>query len=286
MTAILSSTLKDNVAVVTGASRGVGKGIAAVLGEAGATVYVTGRSTRANGSTENLAGTVEETAEEVTKRGGEGIPVLLDHKDDAQVEAFFERVWSEQGRLDLLVNNAWGGYERYDSGGFQSLFWEQPFAQRWNGMFVSGVRAHLLASRCAAPIMISQQRGLIISTVAWDEGKYLGNLYYDAAKSAIVRMTWGMSRELFPFGVAAVAVAPGFVRTERVMAAHAEQPFDLRQTESPEYIGRAICALAADPDYVKQTGKILYAGDLAKHYGFTDVDDRWVPRFRLPEEYE
>ena len=267
----LRNTLKDKIVVVTGASRGVGKGIACVLGEVGATVYVTGRSTRERGSTENLAGTVEETAEEVTKRGGEGIPVLLDHTDDAQVEKFFERVGSEQGRLDLLVNNAWGGYERYDSGGFQSPFWEQPFAARWNGMFAAGVRAHLLASRSAAPIMIAQREGLIISTVAWDEGKYLGNLYYDAAKSAIVRMTWGMSRELFPFGVAAVALAPGFVRTERVMAAHAEQPFDLRQTESPEY--------------VTQTGKILYAGELARRYGFTDTDGRWVPRFRLPEEY-
>ncbi|HEY3295258.1 MAG TPA: SDR family NAD(P)-dependent oxidoreductase [bacterium] len=277
--------LKDKVAVVTGASRGVGKGIACVLGEAGATVSVTGRSTRSKGSTENLAGTVEDTAEEVSKRGGEGIPVLLDHTRDAEVEAFFERVFSEQGKLDLLVNNAWGGYERYDSGGFQSPFWEQPFADRWNGMFISGVRAHLLAARCAAPMMLSQRAGLMISTVAWDEGKYLGNLYYDAAKSALVRMMWGMSRELFPFGVASVALAPGFVRTERVMAAHAEQPFDLRQTESPEYAGRAVAALAADPDYVQQTGKVLYAGDLAKHYEFTDIDGRWVPKFRLPEEY-
>jgi len=281
----LRDILKDKVAVVTGASRGVGKGIACVLGEAGATVYVTGRSTRGKGSTENLSGTVEETAEEVSKRGGEGIPVLLDHTNDADVEAFFERVCGEQGRLDLLVNNAWGGYERYDSGGFQSPFWEQPLEARWHGMFVSGLRAHMLAARHAAPIMLSQRTGLIISTVAWDEGKYLGNLYYDAAKSAIVRMMWGMSRELFPFGVAAVALAPGFVRTERVMAAHAEQPFDLRQTESPEYVGRAVVALAADPEYVRHTGKVLYAGDLAKHYGFTDVDGRWVPRFRLPEDY-
>jgi NAD(P)-dependent dehydrogenase (short-subunit alcohol dehydrogenase family) len=273
--------LLGKVAVVTGASRGAGRGIALVLGEAGATVYVTGRSLRGS-TTENMPGSVDETAEAVTARGGLGIPVRCDHTMDAEVEALFHRVRSEQGRLDLLVNNVWGGYEHYDFGRFTAPFWEQPL-RHWNDMFTAGVRAHLVASRLAAPLMLEQRRGLIINTVAWDRDLYLGNLFYDVAKAAIIRMAFGMAEELRPHGIAALALAPGFMRTERVMAAHAAQPFPLDRTESPEYIGRAVAFLAADAQVMQMTGKVLTVGDLAQEYGFVDIDGKQPPAFRIDE---
>jgi NAD(P)-dependent dehydrogenase (short-subunit alcohol dehydrogenase family) len=259
-------SLNGKIAVVSGASRGVGKGIALALGEAGATVYVTGRS-EAGGSTEGLSGTVGETAEAVTQRGGRGIAVRCDHTIDAEVEALFARVGQEQGRLDLLVNNVWGGYEQFDFSRFGAPFWEQPLSH-WSGMFEAGVRAHLAASRLAAPLMLREGRGLIVHTTAWERDKYLGNLFYDVAKSAVNRMALGMARELQSHGVAVVALAPGFVGTERVRA----------ELESPEYIGRAVVALAGDANVMARSGRVLTAGQLAVEYGFTDVDGRqWSP---------
>lgn len=277
------SQLQSMIAVVTGASRGAGRAIAGVLGEAGATVYVTGRSVRGHGNLEGITGTIEETAEEVSRRGGRGIAVRCDHTSDSDVEAVFARVRQDHARLDLLVNNAWGGYEHHDGAAFTAAFWEQPFGQRWEGMFVAGLRAHLSASRFAVPLMLPHKRGLIVSTIAWDQGKYLGNLFYDVAKSAIIRAMFGMSKELRAHGIAAVALAPGFMRTERVMAAHAAAPFDLSQTESPEYVGRAVAALAADPEVLRKSGETLRVGDLAREYGFTDIDGRQVPPFEIPE---
>lgn len=273
--------LTGRVAVVTGASRGAGLAIAEVLGAAGATVYVTGRSSRGSGTTEGLPGTVEAAAERVTALGGVGIPVRCDHTVDPDVEALFARVDREQGRLDLLVNNVWGGYEGYDGRTFDAPFWEQPLALRWERMWVAGVRAHLVASQLAAPRMIRAGRGLVVSTVAWAGGAYMGNVYYDAAKGAIARATFGMAEELRPHGVAAIAVAPGFMRTERVLAAHAEMPFDLSGTESPTYLGRAIAALAADPAVLRRSGQLLTAGELAREYGFTDVDGRQPEPFSI-----
>ena len=150
------STLRKRVAVVTGASRGVGKGIALALGEAGATVYVTGRSD-SGGTTEGLAGTVGDTADAVTHRGGQGVPVRCDHTADAEVDALFTRVKQEQGRLDLLVNNVWGGYEKSDWSRFAAPFWEQPM-RHWSGMFEAGVRAHLAATRFAVPLMLGNSQ--------------------------------------------------------------------------------------------------------------------------------
>jgi NAD(P)-dependent dehydrogenase (short-subunit alcohol dehydrogenase family) len=279
-----SSALSDHVAVVTGASRGAGLAIAVVLGGTGATVYVSGRSRRDGRRTEDLSGTIDDAADAVTEAGGRGIAVQCDHTVDAEVEALFQRVQSESGKLDLLVNNAWGGYEAHDVAGFTAPFWEQPAVQRWDAMFVAGVRAHLMAARLAAPIMLAQRRGLIVSTVAWAFDRYLGNLFYDVAKAATIRMAFGMAHELRPYGVAAVALAPGFMRTERVMAAHAAQPFDLSDTESPEYLGRAVAALAGDADVLAKSGRVLTVGELAREYGFTDVDGRRPPPFRLPDD--
>lgn len=280
------STLKGKVAVVTGASRGGGRGIALALGAAGATVYVTGRSTKNQATTDNLPGTIDETAEAVTLNGGVGIPVRCDHTIDADVEALFTKVKIEQGHLDLLVNNAWGGYENYygtnfdDGVAFDAPFWEHSL-QRWESMFTAGVRSHLVTSRFAIPLIIPQNQGLIIYTTAWDRDIYLGNLYYDLAKNAVNRMAFGMARELQKYNVAAVALAPGFMRTERVMAAYNLQPFDLSNSESPEYIGRAIVALASDANIMTKSGQVFAVGNLAPEYGFTDVDGNQPQAFRI-----
>lgn len=291
--------LKDRVAVVTGASRGAGRGIALELGAAGATVYVTGRSTRrapaqsygqlmALSNLEQLPGSIDQTADDVTRAGGRGIPVRCDHTREDEVAALFRRVEQEHGRLDLLVNNAWGGHENFD-GIFQAPFWERPMVH-WDSMFDRGVRNHLLASRLAAPLLVRQGRGLIVTTTFWDRDRYMkGNLLYDLAKSSMTRLAFGMARELKPHGVASVAVSPGWMRTEFVLAGHhtdeahwRERP-ELAGTESPRYVGRAVAALAADPRILEKTGRALRVGDLAREYGFTDVDGRVVPPFELEE---
>lgn len=273
------SKLRGSVAVVTGASRGVGKGIALALGDAGATVYVTGRSD-AGGTTEGLPGTVRDTADAVTQRGGRGVAVRCDHTADDEVEALFARVKQEQGRLDLLVNNVWGGYEQFDWSRFTAPFWEQPLGH-WAGMFESGLRAHLVATRLAAPLMIPERRGLIVHTTAWDRDKYLGNLFYDLAKAAVNRLAFGIARELRPHQVAVVAVAPGFVGTERLHAAFAAAGREPGSLESPEYAGRAVVALAGDVDVMAKSGRVLTAGQLAQEYGFTDVDGQQWPPFQV-----
>jgi NAD(P)-dependent dehydrogenase (short-subunit alcohol dehydrogenase family) len=273
------SVLRGRVVVVTGASRGIGKGIALALGEAGATVYVSGRSD-AGGTTEGLPGAVGDTAAEVTRRGGQGVAVRCDHMADAEVEALFARVEQEQGRLDVLVNNAWGGYEQFDWSRFGAPFWEQPM-RLWSGMFASGVRAHLAATRLAVPLMLPRRGGLIVHTTAWDRDKYLGNLFYDVAKAAVNRMAFGMARELQPHQVAVVALAPGFVGTERVLAAFVAAGRAAPNLESPEYSGRAVVALAADANVMAKSGRVLTVGHLAAEYGFTDVDGRQWPPFQI-----
>jgi NAD(P)-dependent dehydrogenase (short-subunit alcohol dehydrogenase family) len=267
------------IAVVTGASRGAGKAIAIELGRAGWTVVVTGRSTRESPSREGISGTIDETAEAVNASGGQGVPVRCDHSREEDLIALAERLRGEFTHLDLLVNCAWGGYEEHDLEGFGRPFWEQP-TRHWDRMFTAGVRPTLLTSARLAPQLMTADHGCVINLVAWLHGEYLGNLYYDAAKSAIVRMTEGMARELRPHQVAAIVLVPGFMRTERVMASHAVHPFDLSFTESPAYLGRAVVALAGDPNVLAKSGQLLYVGDLAKAYGFTDVDGTQPPPFR------
>jgi NAD(P)-dependent dehydrogenase (short-subunit alcohol dehydrogenase family) len=290
--------LRGKVAVVTGASRGAGRGIAQELGAAGATVYVTGRSTRAQpadsygqilreSEMQALPGSIDDTAEEVTRLGGTGIAVRCDHRDEAEVRALFDRVEREQGRLDVLVNNAWGGHEVFSMAAFGAPFWEQDLAQ-WDAMFTGGVRNHLVASRIAAPIYIRQGGGLIVTTTYWDRGNYLrGNLFYDLAKAAMNRLAFSMAEELRPHGVASLAVSPGWMRTEFVLAGHKADETTWRgvpalaRTESTRYVGRAVAALAADPEVMRRSGGIHRVGDLAAEYGFTDVDGRLVPPFEL-----
>lgn len=278
----ITPDLKNRVALVTGASRGIGKGIAKVLGQAGATVYVTGRTKKEAEQKEGLPGTIEDTAILVNKAGGTGIAVYCNHTNDGDVEKLFKRIRFNSRKLDLLVNNIWGGYENHDET-FNSPFWEQPL-RRWNGMFNAGVRAHFTASRLAARIMIRKKSGLIINISAGDQGKFLHSTMYDTAKNAMDRMALGMALELRKYNVAALAIHPGFTRTERVMKAlESSKSFDINTTHSVEYVGRAVVALAADPAVMNKSGGVYAAGDLAHEYGFTDVDGRHVEAFHIPD---
>jgi NAD(P)-dependent dehydrogenase (short-subunit alcohol dehydrogenase family) len=297
MTQATHFDLRGTIALVTGASRGAGRGIAIELGAAGATVYVTGRTTRSDqpdtyaevleaSKLDVMPGNIDDTAEEVTRQGGDAIAVRCDHTNPADVASLFERIERCHGRLDLLVNNAWGGHESFD-GEFHQPFWKRPLAE-WDAMMDRGLRNHWLASRHAAPLMIRQGQGLIVSTTFWDRDRYLtGNLIYDLAKAGINRLALGMAEELRDHGVASVAVSPGWMRTELVLAAHDTDEehwtkrTELARTESPRYLGRAVVALACDPNVHERTGSVVRVGDLAKHYGFVDVDGRRIPPFEL-----
>jgi len=282
-------SLHETVALVTGASRGAGRGIARELGTAGATVYVTGRSVAGRPTTDNVPGTIDDTASEVTALGGRGIAVRCDHTADADVESLFARIRADHGRLDLLVNNVWGGYEHSECKPLpMAPFWEQSLHQ-WDGMFTAGVRAHLAASRLAVPLMLPQGRGLIVSTTANLAAlPYLPNIFYDLSKHTISRLVWAMAHELRDRGIAVLAVAPGFMRTERVTEAFrragaiAALDGPGGPKETPVYLGRAIAALAADPRALERSGHLLEAGTLAQEYGFTDADGTQPAPFRVP----
>jgi NAD(P)-dependent dehydrogenase (short-subunit alcohol dehydrogenase family) len=249
--------LDKAVVVVTGATRGVGRGVARELARQGARVFITGRWVPDHAPFE----------EPVT-------PIRCDHADDGQVEAVFGRIVDEAGTIDVLVNNVWGGYERMiDNGAFtwSRPFWEQPL-WRWDAMFTAGVRAHYHASQIAARTMIARHRGLIVNVSFWAAQKHVGNVAYGVSKAATDKMTADMAAELTPHGVTVVSLYPGLVRTEKVMEAAAY--LDLSNSESPDFIGRAVAALAADPDVLRHSGKVLVAAALAQDYGFADVDGK------------
>jgi NAD(P)-dependent dehydrogenase (short-subunit alcohol dehydrogenase family) len=267
-------SLKGKVAVVTGASRGVGKGIALGLGETGATVYVTGRTVKEKTDVEKLGGTVFQTATDLTEIGGKGIAVACDHTDDDQVEKVFQQVAKQSKKIDILVNNAWGGYEKMHEGRaftYFKPFWEQPF-WRWDAMFDAGVRAAYTSSAFAAQMMTKKKRGLIVNISYWAAQVYMSNTQYGVAKAAVDKMTEYMAHELKKYKVAVVSLYPGLVRTESVMrnAKH----FDMSNSESPQFIGRVVAALATDPDIMKKSGQVLVAALEALEYGIQDIDGR------------
>lgn len=270
----MTKPLQGKVALVTGASRGVGKGIALGLGEAGATVYITGRTVEAGQAAVTLPGTIDQTAQEVTDLGGLGLAVQCDHRDDEAVRALFQQIQREQGRLDILVNNVWGGYEHFSDGTEHWLekgFWTVPL-DRWDKSFQAGVRAHYVASVLAAPLMIAQQAGLIVNISFFAAQRVDRGVSYSVAKLADDHMAACMAYELREHNVAVVALYPGLVRTEGVMAA--AQWFDLSNSESPQFLGRAVAALASDPNLMQKSGQVLVAAQVALDYGFTDIDGK------------
>ena len=249
--------LSGQVALVTGASRGVGKGIALELASAGATVYITGRR-----------------VEDMRYISGKGNAIECDHRDDEQVQSAFRRIADEQGRLDVLVNNVWGGYENMVEDGeftWPRPFWQQPL-WRWDAMFASGVRAHYVASVYAARTMTAWRRGLIVNISFWAAQRYIGNVAYGVSKAATDKMTADTAHELKGHNVAVVSLYPGLVRTEKVLESAAF--LDLSNSESPQFIGRAVAALASDPNVLEKSGRVFVAAALAEEYGFTDVDGR------------
>ncbi|RIK43266.1 MAG: short-chain dehydrogenase [Chloroflexi bacterium] len=286
------NSLEGKVAVVAGATRGAGRGIACMLGERGATVYCTGRSTRAkqvqpqpeaDRAAFTLTGrpeTIEETAEMVTGYGGVGIPVQVDHTVEAQVKALFERVRAEQGQLDILVNDVWGGDELTEWG---KPFWELDLAKGFL-MMERAIYTHIITSRYGAPLLVERGEGLIAEITDGDSPNYRGNLFYDLVKSSAIRLAYGMAEELRPHKVAAVAVTPGFLRSEAMLdhfgvteanwQEGAKQDPHFIASETPFYVGRAVAALAADPNIMAKTGQAFASWNLAEEYGFTDVDGR------------
>lgn len=248
--------LNGSVALVTGGSRGVGRGVASALAESGATVYVTGR-------------TVDQA-----DFGPGCVAVRCDHRDDQAVEAVFGRVASERGRLDILANCVWGGYEAMVENGqftWGLPFWSQPFS-RWDAMFAAGVRACYVASCLAARQMVARQSGLIVHLSSWAARKHIGNVAYGVSKAATDKMAADMAHELREQNVAVISLYPGLVRTEKVLEAAAY--LDLSNSESPQFVGRAVAALASDPNVIRRTGSVVVAAAAAEEYGFTDVDGK------------
>jgi NAD(P)-dependent dehydrogenase (short-subunit alcohol dehydrogenase family) len=278
----MSGPLAGKVAVVAGATRGGGRGIAVALGEAGATVYATGRSTRERRSEIGRAETIEDTAELVTAAGGEGIPVAVDHLDAAQVAALVERIDADHGRLDVLVNDIWGAEHLFE--------WDKPV---WEHDLDRGVRllrlavdTHLITSHHALPLLIRRPGGLVVEvtdgTAEYNADHYRVNAFYDLAKTSVIRLAWSQAHELRPHECTAVALTPGWMRSEEMLEHYGVTEQNWRDgtertphfciSESPRFVGRAVAALAADADVMRWSGQSLSSGGLAQVYGFTDTD--------------
>jgi NAD(P)-dependent dehydrogenase (short-subunit alcohol dehydrogenase family) len=285
----MTPNLEATIALVAGATRGAGRGIAVSLGEAGATVYCTGRSTRAARSEYDRPETLEETAELVTEAGGAGIAVPTDHLEPEQVRALVERIDSEQGRLDVLVNDVWGGEKLFE---WDTPVWEHDLG---NGLRLLdlAIKTHLITSHHALPLLIRHPGGLVVEmtdgTAEYNATTYRINAFYDLAKTAVIRLAFAQSKDLAPYGATAVALTPGWLRSEMMLDTFGVTEANWRDateriphfgiSETPRYVGRAVAALAADPDKRRHTGSSLSSGGLAREYGFTDLDgsrpDAW-----------
>lgn len=250
-------SLEGQVALVTGGSRSVGRGIALGLAESGATVYITGRSI------------TDRIAKRISAIGGKAVAVACDHQDDDQVKSVFEHIGEHEGRLDVLVNNAWGGYQRLRNRKANPDFkWKDPFWQQslelWDEMFTVGVRSNYVASVFAAQMMQKQGHGLIVSISFYSGRRYYDNVPYGVSKAAVDRLAQDMAVELAPHNVASVSLYPGHV----IDSKKTRKP----KRESAQFVGRAVSALASEPDIMKRTGEILVVAELAREFGFTDTD--------------
>jgi NAD(P)-dependent dehydrogenase (short-subunit alcohol dehydrogenase family) len=275
--------LQGKVALVTGATRGAGRGTAVALGEAGATVYCTGRSTGERRSEYDRPETIEETAGLVDEAGGTGIPVAVDHLDPDQVRALVRRIESESGRLDVLVNDIWGGELLFE---WNTPVWEHDL-EKGLRLLRLAVDTHLITSHFALPLLIREPGGLVVEmtdgTREYNAANYRVSAFYDLAKAAVLRLAFAQGEELAPHGCAAVALTPGWLRSEMMLEHYGVTEANWRDgarvnphfaaiSESPRFVGRAVAALAADPDLQRRNGGSFSSGGLAREYGFTDVD--------------
>lgn len=272
--------LGGRIALVAGATRGAGRGIAVELGAAGATVVVTGRSTTGRRSDMERPETIEETAHLVTEAGGSGHSIVVDHEDVGQVKALAATVRERFGRLDVLVNDIWGG-DRLTQWG--TPFWELD-GDRIDRLWQQAVRTHIVTSRHLVPLMLGQPGGLVVEITDGTGEHYRGSLGYDLVKTAVIRLAYAMSQELRPHGIAALAVTPGFLRSEAMLDVFGVSERNWREgakrdphfiaSETPRFVGRAVAALAADPDVMAKSGGAHTSWDLGDEYGFTDIDGR------------
>jgi len=266
--------LQGKVAVVTGGTRGVGKGVALALGEAGALVYVTGRTMDRGGS--QWPGSLRETADEIAARGGQCMPIVCDHADDDSVRRVFDRVHEEQdGRIDVLVNNVFAAPAQMP---VNVPFWKLDDGL-WETLLRVGLRSHYVASRCAAPNMVERKQGLIVNTSSGGAVRYTFNVPFGVQKAGVDKMAKDMAHDLRPFNVASVVIWPGFIKSEKFLAQPDRMPAALAKRimehgESAEFVGRAVAALAADPKVMDKSGQLLLAAELAQEYGFVDIDGR------------
>jgi NAD(P)-dependent dehydrogenase (short-subunit alcohol dehydrogenase family) len=273
--------LTGKVALVAGATRGAGRGTAVALGEAGATVYCTGRSTGARRSEYDRPETIEETAELVTAAGGAGIAVAVDHLEAGEVAALAQRIDAESGRLDVLVNDIWGGERLFE---WDTPVWEHDL-EKGLRMLRLAIDTHLITSHFVLPLLIREPGGLLVEmtdgTREYNDAHYRNSTFYDLAKSAVIRLAFAQGEEVAPHGCTAVALTPGWMRSEMMLDVFgvtednwrdAPQPHFAAISESPRFVGRAVAALAADPDVHRRNGGSFSSGGLAREYGFTDVD--------------
>ena len=265
--------LSGQVAVVTGASRGLGKGIALELGAAGAKVYLTGRTVEEG--TAAFPGTIGATAKEVTELGGEGVAIQCDHSEDDAIIALWKHIKEKESRLDILVNNVFAGPEQEDIVNEPKGFWELPI-EIWDEIMQVGCRSHYVSSHEAVPMMIEQGSGLIVNISSFAGLTYVFNLAYGVGKAAVDRMAKDMAHELREHNVTCVSMWPGWVKTEQILQRKAKGtiPYSVEKAETPRFTGRGVVALATDPKRMERSGQVLIVHEIAREYGFTDVDGR------------